>query len=221
MHTLTVPRNHGVTGPDELFAHPESPMGGRYIRRHSHDLGNCLSALDLQLMVLERSASTAGELDRLAAARKQIGCIAELQLRLGLRFRTPPATAVSLSACVEQCRSRQRIASEGMEIDWSFDGADCWFSRDSQAISVLVVEIADHWFARSGGTVAAYACDNCACFEMRHASESKQNPPKMEIDVRDELASVVERFGGVLVGEVGGAKLTVTFPLTPPGVPPL
>ncbi len=185
-----------------------------YMRRYSHDLGNCLSAIDLQTMVLQRSAGMAEEGPRLAIVRKQVACIVEMQLRLGLRFRTPPATAVTLSACVEQCRSRPRIASAEIEIVWSFDGTEAWLHAAPEAISVLVVEIADHWFAHGGGTIKVSASDGCACFQMQHTDDAERDQPLMEVGVQEELAALLARLGGVWVGVVSGTILTVTLPLT-------
>lgn len=200
-----------------LPAEAESLAHTRYIRRYSHDVGNCLTAIDLQTMVLQRSLNTPGESNDLAIIRRQIGCIAEMQLRLELRFRAPIFTEIPLSSAVKQCRSRQRIGSAHRAIDWSFDGAECYFHADTQAASVIIVEIADHWFANAGGAIKAYACGGKVCFQMRRADaeDPEDSQPGLPAEVGDELSSLVSRFGGTLRCGTQVPELEVTFPAAP------
>ena len=185
-----------------------------YILRYSHDLGNCLSVINLLTIVLEGGVNTAEETGYLATARKQIGCIAIMQLRLVLRLRTPASTVLSLSSSLEECRSLQRVDSAEHEIDWTVDGPDERFLGDAHAVSIILVEIADRWFAHGGGIVRACAREGNVHFRMQRAgdSHSAQFRPGMDHEVQAELALLVARFGGTLVGDLDGGHLTVMYP---------
>jgi hypothetical protein len=192
----------------------ESKAYQRYIRRHSHDLGNCLSAMDLQAILLQRGGVTAEADATLTVIRKQIGCISEMQLRLGLRFRTPAFSVISLNCCLDECRSRSRIVSAENPLVWISADRDCWFRGDPQAVSVMMVEIADHWFAHCDGTINGYAREGNICLQMQRnvTARPAQTVPPMDPEVHDELAWLVTYYGGTLVGGVAGPELMVRFP---------
>jgi len=183
-----------------------------YIRRHSHDMGNCLSAMDLQLMMLQRSLNA--PMECLGIVRRQIGCMAEMQLRLGLRFRPASCISVSLSSVIEQCRSRQRTAPTQNTIEWTVNGDEAWLQVDPQAVSVLILEIADHWFLSGPGTVDSSASAGKISFQMRRMLDGS-SPDGLAADVSAELNATVTRYGGTLICGLLRSELTVTFPQAP------
>ena len=170
-------------------------------------------------MVLQRSVNTGAERHYLAIVGRQIGCIVEMQLRLALRFRPPLSTAISLNSFVAVCQSRQRIGSAERAIDWTLEGADCWFDADAQAVSVMLVEIADHWFALVGGSIKASACGGNVCFKMQRTMNAnpEEGLPGLAAGITDELNAVVTRYGGKLICGAEGRELEVNFPANPSG----
>ena len=190
-----------------------------YIRRHSHDVRNCLAAMDLQTILLQNTSSGLGENKHLSSLRRLIVCLEELQLRLGLRFRVPTTAAVALSSLFEQCQSRQRVSSADKEVVWAFDGDDCCSLADGQAVCVIIIELADHFFSLGGGTIKAFARGGDACFQMQRScdNESAQRTPAIDTEVNGELISVVAHLGGALTFGPDGLELLVTFPQAPVG----
>ncbi len=184
----------------------------RYIRRHSHDVGNCLSAMDLQLMVIQRSLNSPSEC--LAIVRRQIGCVAEMQLRLGLRFRAASCSSVSVSSVIELCRSRQRAGPTQSIIEWTQNGDEACFQVDVQAVSILLVEIADHWFVSGCGTVESFAGAGKINFQMRRRQDDPSGDG-LPVDVRAELHATVKRYGGSLICGVSKCEIAVTFTQAP------
>ena len=181
-----------------------------YIRRHSHDIRNCLAAIDLQAMLMERAASSPGENLPVAIVRKMILCIEELQLRLGVRFRDPVPSEVSLSAVFERCQPDVRIPLAESELEWCFDGPDCRIHADAESVSIIIAELADHFFSHGQGVVKAFTSEGNACFQMRRtaATESRE----LDAAVTDELSALVARYGGTLTCGGDGQELTVAFP---------
>lgn len=198
-------QNHSETQPTRHDA---------YIRRHSHDVRNCLAAMDLQIILLERTASKPGENSHLVKVRSLIVCLEELQLRLGLRFRIPTPASIFLSSLFEQCQAHQRVRSSAKDVGWTLDGDDCCFQADAKAVSIIIVEIADHFFSLAGGTITAFAGEGNACFKMQRSAdnESADRPSGMDAEVNDELTAIVARFGGALNCGPDGRCLAVTFP---------
>jgi hypothetical protein len=213
---FAAPPNSHVTLPPglKLLSDGETAHCGHYIRHHSHAVGNCLSAMELQVVLVQRTSKSLEDSNHLAAVRNQIGCVVEMQQRLGLRFRAPVPAAVCLASVIEQCQSRQRVDSAERALVWSMDGGDCRFYADAQAVSVLVVEIADHFFRRGGGTIHGFARDGSVCFQMRHPADStsERYPSSLATEIKSELSSIVVRYGGFLVGEVDGNSVEVAFP---------
>ena len=190
-----------------------------YIRRHSHDVRNCLAAMDLQAILLQRAGAGAVESSPIAKVRALIVCLEELQLRLGVRFRNPAPARVFLSSLFEQCRARQRVNSADKDVGWAFDGEDCSSLADAQAVSIIIVEVADRFFSLGGGTVKAFAGGGNACFQMQRScdTETAHRPPALDAEVNDELAAIVARYGGTLVLGPDGLELLATFPQDPAG----
>ncbi len=175
--------------------------------------------MDLQTILAQHTAGKPGENTQLTKVRSLIGCLEELQLRLGLRFRIQTSGTISLSSLFEQCQARQRVMSVDKDVAWEFDGDDCSFRADEQAVSVLVVEIADHFFSVGGGTIRAFAGGGNACFQMVRScdNESANRQAGMDAEVNDELVAIVALFGGALTYGPDGRDLLVTFPKAPVG----
>ena len=180
-----------------------------YVHRHSHDIRNYLGALDIQAMLLQGAASGPGEDRSVAIIRKVILCVEELQLRLCVRFRDPVPSEVSLSAVFEQCQPDVRIPLAESELEWCFDGPDCRIDADAESVSIIIAELADHFFSQGQGVVKAFTSEGNACFQMRRtaATESRE----LDADVTDELSALVARYGGTLTCGGGGQELTVAW----------
>ena len=183
-----------------------------YLRRHFHDMGNCLAAMDLQLMMLQRSLNA--PMECLGILRSQMGCMADMQLRLGLRFRAVSSISVSLSSVVELCRSRQRTGPTQDTIEWTLNGDEAWLQVDPQAVSVLILEIADYWFVSGCGTVDSSSSEGKISFRMRRTLDDP-SADGLAVDVSAELNATVTRYGGTLIGGLLRSELTVTFPQAP------
>jgi len=183
-----------------------------YIRRHFHDMGNCLSAMDLQLVMLQRSLNA--PMECLGIVRRQIGCMAEMQVRLGLRFRAASCISVSLSSIIELCRSRQRTSPTQNTIEWTLNGDEAWLQVDPQAVSVLILEIADHWFMSGCGTVHSSTSAGKISFQMRRMLDDPL-ADGLAADVSAELNATVTRYGGTLICGLLRSELIVTFPQAP------
>ena len=181
-----------------------------YVRRHSHDIRNYLAALDLQAMVLQSAAGSPGENRPVAIVRKVIVCIEELQLRLGVRFRDPVPSEVSLSEVFEGCQPDVRIPLAESKLEWRFDGPDCRIHADAESVSIIIAELADHFFSQGQGVVKAFTSEGNACFQMRRtaATESRE----VDAAVTEELSALVARYGGTLTCGGDGQELTVAFP---------
>ncbi len=184
-----------------------------YIRRHSHDLRNYLAAIDLQAILLQGAASIQGENRPVSIIRKGILCIEELQLRLGVRFRDPVPSEVSLSAVFERCQPDVRIPLAESELEWCFDGPDCRIHADAESVSIIIAELADRFFPHGQGVVKAFTSEGNACFQMRRtaATESRE----VDAAVTDELSALVARYGGTLTCGGDGQEITVAFPQIP------
>ena len=96
--------------------------------------------------MLQSAAGSPGENRPVAIVRKVIVCIEELQLRLGVRFRDPVPSEVSLSAVFEQCQPDVRIPLAESKLEWCFDGPDCQIHADAESVSIIIAELADHFF---------------------------------------------------------------------------
>lgn len=176
-----------------------------YVKQHLHDVRNCLAAMDLQTVLMRRTVD-AGSEGMIAKVRKLIGCVEELQLRLGLRFHVPGTAAVSLRAIFENCRERPRVNSDDREIVWAFAGEDCVFLADQQAVCVIILELADHWFARRDGGISAFVRGKDACFQMQRASADEHS---VDAEVPAELVDLISRHGGAV--EILGHSITIIF----------
>ena len=170
--------------------------------------------MDLQTILLQRTASNPGENSNLSKVRTLIVCLEELQLRLGLRFGIQSPAAVSLSSIFEQCQSRHRVTSSDNDVVWTLDGDDCCFQADAGAVSIIIVEIADHFFSLWGGTIKAFAHGGNACFQMQRScdTDAATRQAGMDAEMNEELAAIVARFGGALNYGPDGRNLDVTFP---------
>ena len=195
----------------------EPPQLQSYILRHSHDVRNCLMAMDLQTMLLQCSLHIPE--DRLTTLRRLIASVEETQLRLGIRFRQPCPTAISLRSLFSECQSRQRMGSVDREIDWLVEGEDCLIRMDAVAVSVMVAEIADHFFSLGGGTITATADETGACIRMHRVGDDALSEPLAAVDEEAwaELMATAARQGGGLEFAAAGRELTLTFQLAPPG----
>jgi hypothetical protein len=195
----------------------DNPLMPHYLRRHSHDVRNCLAAMDLQTMLLQHSYHVPE--GRLTTLRRLIGHVEETQLRLGIRFQKPTPADVALGFLLEQCQSRQRLGSAERQIAWSVEGGGFRISVDAMAVSVIVAEIADHFFAMGGGSIIAKADGVQACLSMERTVDDDQmmRLTAADAEAREELISIVARHAGELKFDAAGRKLTLSFPVVPSG----
>ncbi len=170
--------------------------------------------MDLQTVLLEQKANKPGDDSHLVNVRTLIVCLEELQLRLGLRFRIGTPAVVSLGDLFQRSQSRQRVNSPDKEVAWTLRDGDCYLEGDAEAVSILIVETADHFFSLAGGTITAFASEGNACLQMQRSSvhEFVMSAPAMDAEVSQELTAMVARFGGALNCGPDGRCLVVTFP---------
>jgi hypothetical protein len=94
------------------------------------------------------------------------------------------------------------------------NGDEAWLQVDPQAVSVLILEIADHWFLSGPGTVDSSASAGKISFQMRRMLDGS-SPDGLAADVSAELNATVTRYGGTLICGLLRSELTVTFPQAP------
>lgn len=201
--------------------HPNTPslQHEGYIRRHSHDVRNYLAAMDLQTVLLQSTTTDLGKTKHLGQIRSLLSCLEEMQLRLGLRFKTPTSATTPLDLLFEECKARKRVSSADKDVEWTHDGDLSEAHADCKSVSVMIVEIVDHFFSYRGGTISVFAKGQNAHFQMRLSGDHKAEDfiSGLDADVTDELASLVAQHGGTLVCESDAHELLVTFPRVPDG----
>lgn len=100
---------------------------------------------------------------------------------------------------------------------WTLAGDLYGAQADCESVSIIIVEIADHFFSYRGGTIDVFVRGQNAHFQMRCSGDrdSADFPSSLDSEVTDELASLVAQHGGTLVCESDGYELVVTFPQSP------